>query len=98
MNDALTIIMMVSVLGVLYVAFPVAVTTYRRLRGARTVTCPATHAAAEIELDAAEAALTAATGQPDLHVRRCSHWPERERCGQECLAQVDPLAAKDQAA
>lgn len=98
MNDALTIIMAVLALGVLYVVFPVAATTYRRLRGVRTVTCPETHAPAEIELNATQAALTAATGQPDLQVGHCSHWPERERCGQECLAQVDPLAAKDHAA
>jgi hypothetical protein len=73
-------------------------TTYRRLRGVRTVTCPEARAPAEIELDATHAALTAVTGQEDLQVSRCSHWPELERCGQECLAQVDPRSAKGQAA
>jgi hypothetical protein len=94
---AALIVMIVS-LGVLYVVLPVVADTYRRLRGMRTVTCPETNEPAAIELDAMRAALRSAVLSPDVQVRRCSHWPEREHCGQECLAQVDPLAAKEKAA
>jgi len=94
---AALIIMIVS-LGVLYVVLPVVADTFHRLQGTRTVTCPETDESATIEFDAVHAALRSAVGPPDLQVRRCSHWPERERCGQECLAQVDSLAAKGKAA
>jgi hypothetical protein len=28
-------------------------------------------------------------GRPDLRLRDCSRWPERGRCGQPCLSQVE---------
>ena len=40
----------------------------RRFVGERTVTCPETQCAATIRLDAAHAAATGMTGEPDLKV------------------------------
>ena len=42
--------------------------------GSRTVTCPETHRAATIRLDAVHAAATGLTGEPDLRVESCNRW------------------------
>ena len=46
----------------------------RRFSGDRTVTCPETHCAATIRLDAVHAAATSLTGDPDLRVESCNRW------------------------
>jgi hypothetical protein len=89
MEAALSVIAAVIALGLVYVVAPVAIGAYRRYRGVQTVECPATGTAAEIELDAVKAAITATTGEPVVAVAHCSHWPERKDCGQECLARLD---------
>jgi hypothetical protein len=35
------------------------------------------------------AASTAITGETRLRLESCTRWPEREHCGQECLAQIE---------
>lgn len=67
---------------VVYVAVRLA-RSYFRMRGARVVTCPENHEKAEVQLDARHAAL----GHSD-RLSACSRWPERQGCGQECLAEV----------
>jgi hypothetical protein len=67
----------------------VAARTYARYRGKRLITCPETKAPAAVEVKAASVALAAATGVPHPTLRDCSRWPEREDCGQECLAQIE---------
>lgn len=61
---------------------------YFRYRGTRLVTCPETHLAAAVEMDAARAAVAKVAGEGGVRLRSCSRWPERQDCGQECLAQV----------
>jgi hypothetical protein len=46
----------------------------RRFSGGRTVTCPETHRAATIRLDAVHAAASGLTGDPDLRVESCNRW------------------------
>jgi hypothetical protein len=53
------------------------------------ITCPETGKPAAVEVDARHAAATAALGKPRLRLRDCSRWPERQGCGQECLAQIE---------
>lgn len=65
------------------------VRAYRRYRGKRVIVCPETCAPAAVELDAGHAALSDLLGTADLRLRSCSRWPEREDCGQECLAQIE---------
>jgi hypothetical protein len=65
-----------------------ALAAYRRYRGRRVVVCPERLAFTEVEVDAGAAALTAPYGPPRLHLKSCTHWPERWPCGEECLAQV----------
>lgn len=57
---------------------------FLRNRGARLVECPETHEPAAVSVNAVKAA---AGGRLDL--AQCSRWPERERCGRECLAQIE---------
>lgn len=56
---------------------------YLKIRGRRVVICPETKQPAGVEAGAARAAM----GGP-FRLADCSRWPERENCGQECLAEV----------
>src|SRR5688572_28662023 len=60
-----------------------------RLRGKRLVQCPETRAPASVELDLRYAAVGAAVNRPVLKLRSCSHWPERCRCGEPCLDEIE---------
>jgi hypothetical protein len=60
-----------------------------RWRGVRIVTCPENQAAVAVEVDAAQAARTATTGERVLRLAKCSRWPEKQDCGQMCLRQVE---------
>ena len=83
------LIVLLITLAALYFVVPFVVGTYIRYRGKRVITCPETRQPAAIEVDAGHAALTAAVGHPDLRLKSCTRWPEREDCGQECLLQVE---------
>jgi hypothetical protein len=98
MGPAMNVIAAIVALGIGYVVVPVAMAAYRRYRGVRRVECPATGTPAEIELDAVTAAVTATTGEPLVTVARCSHWPDRKGCGQECLAHLDEAEERIRAA
>jgi hypothetical protein len=95
--EALGIIAAIVALGMLYVVIPTARDAYRRFRGSRVVVCPETDTPAVIGIDATAAAMTATVGTPYLEVNACSHWPERQHCGQDCLAQVSPGSPAEQA-
>jgi hypothetical protein len=87
-----TIIWIVSAIVVLSVvlAFVVRfVRTYFALGGRTLVTCPETSEPTGVTVDAAHAAFTALAGGPNLRLKDCNRWPEREGCGQECLAQIE---------
>ena len=80
-------IVLLAVVGVgfLYVLMPLAADTFRRFRSPRMLSCPETGGRAEVGIDASRAALSAAFGPPLLRVKRCSLWPERDRCNQHCI-------------
>jgi hypothetical protein len=67
----------------------VLVRSYLKLRGPRVVVCPETRAPVAVEVAALRAAFGAAAGEPELRLSSCSRWPEREACGQECLAEIE---------
>jgi len=62
---------------------------YSRYRGTRIVTCPETGRPAIVEVDALHASLTSTVGLPHIRLEKCWHWPLKEECGQECLADLD---------
>ena len=65
-----------------------ALRTYLKFRGKRLVSCPETHQPAAVRVAAGTAAFKATIGNEQLRLSECSRWPEREACGQECLAQI----------
>lgn len=86
-----TIIIAILVLAVALFVFRAVpgVRAYFRFRGQRLVTCPETHAPEAVNVAAKEAGLGAFLNEPTLHLDKCSRWPERQTCGQECLEQVE---------
>jgi len=65
---------------------------YSRSRGKRVVVCPETNRVANIELDARHAVAMHVVGNPMRKIQDCSRWPDRQKCGRECLAQVPRVA------
>src|SRR5689334_8242766 len=57
--------------------------------GRRAITCPDSHEPAGVSLDVRHAAATALKGDPELRLARCSRWPEKFDCGQDCLFQIE---------
>jgi hypothetical protein len=88
MNPELYVIALVGVLAALYFLVPPVLGAFIKFRGKRVITCPETREPAAVEVNTGHAALTALLGDPDLKLKSCSRWPEREDCGQECLLQV----------
>jgi hypothetical protein len=66
-----------------------AVATWRRWRGTRVITCPENQKPAAVDVDLGYALAGAVVGHPELRLRDCSRWPEKQHCGQACLAQVE---------
>lgn len=62
---------------------------YLKWRGRRVITCPETQGPAAVDVAARHAALAASLGKTRLELSHCSLWPEREGCGQACLAQIE---------
>jgi hypothetical protein len=74
--------------AVILVYAGLALTTYVRMRGKRVVICPETRQPAAVTVDAAHAALSAVRETPDIRLKTCSRWPEREDCNQDCTPQI----------
>lgn len=89
MSIELYLIILLLALAALYFIVPFVVGTYIKYRGKRVITCPETRKPAAVEVDARRAALTAAVSHPELRLKSCSRWPERQDCAQECLLQIE---------
>lgn len=89
MGTTIYIIGAVVVLGALGVVWWSISKTYRRFRGKMVVTCPETNQTVGVDVDATHAALAATHGDPELRLKTCTRWPERQNCGQECLSQIE---------
>jgi hypothetical protein len=85
---ALSLATIVAAIAALFFAIEPLVRLYRRYRGPRLVNCPETKAPAAVEVDALHFAFSD-DYEKKLHMKQCSHWPEREGCGQECLRQIE---------
>lgn len=87
----LSIILAVLVLATALFVFRAVpgVSAYFKFRGQRLVTCPETHSAESVKVAAREAGLGAFLNEPTLHLEKCSRWPERQGCGQDCLQQIE---------
>ena len=85
-------------LAIAVVAFVIGVVLFRSIpvlrayftfHGKRLITCPETHDTQAVDVAARKAAMTAIFGDPKLRLDRCTRWPERQDCGQECLQQIE---------
>ena len=90
MSQPWVLLAAIAGLGFAYVLVPIFLLTFSRFRAARDVLspllCPVTRERACVSLDAFHAGLTdACVGRPRLRVKRCSLWPARAGCSQECL-------------
>ena len=82
-------LLVLALLGlVLAVYAGIALRAYFRMRGTRVVVCPETHQPVAVKVDAAHAAATAVWEKPDLALKACTRWPERQDCDQACTAQI----------
>lgn len=89
MTAQIELIIVIGVLSAFCLVVPRVAGSYLRYRGKRLITCPETRKPAAVEVDAGHAARTAIANYPELRLKTCSRWPEREDCGQECLLQVE---------
>lgn len=91
MTITVVLILAVLILAVslfVFRAIP-GVRTFFNFHGQRLVTCPETSRPAAVQVAAGEAAAGAFLSEPTLRLKECSRWPEREKCGQECLQQIE---------
>jgi len=61
---------------------------YNHYRGSRAVSCPKIHRQVAVSFDALHAAITGFFNQPDLHLAKCTLWPRKVRCRQECIPEA----------
>lgn len=90
MSDPWIVLGGIAGIAVLYVLVPVVGDAFARFRHPRAVRCPETGTLAEVGVAAGRAALSAAYGDPDLRVERCSLWPGRQGCAQRCVGEAPP--------
>lgn len=65
------------------------VVAWQQWRGTRVITCPETGRPAAVDVSLRHAIAGSIVGRPELRLRDCSRWPERSRCGQTCLMEVE---------
>ena len=61
---------------------------FYRLYGRHEVVCPDNKKPAVIQIRAMRGALTSVLENPDVFVRTCTRWPEKNGCAQGCLESV----------
>ncbi len=62
---------------------------YVKARGPRVIVCPETQTSEAVEVDPARAGWAGIRHEQDYRLVSCTRWPEREDCGQRCIAQIE---------
>lgn len=78
----------ITAIAIGYVLLPLGLNVFADFRKPKQVTCPDDSQLAQVTVDAAHAALTAAVGMNRLRIEGCSRWPERAACNRSCLSQL----------
>lgn len=87
-NKLFLLALLVTIAGfVVFRAIP-ALQAYLVYRGKRLVTCPETLKTEAVDIAARTVAASSFLGWPAFRLDRCSRWPERQDCGQDCLKQI----------
>jgi hypothetical protein len=84
----LSLALLLIVAGFITLRTVAVLRTYFLYRGKRLVTCPETLKTEAVEVAARTAAASSFLGWPVFRLDRCSRWPERQDCGQQCLKQI----------
>jgi len=86
-----TILIVLLILAAIYLGFRVlrAFRSYHEFRGPLLAICPETKKSVLIELSAGKMALKTVVGKSHFRVKKCSRWPTRRDCGQECLKEIE---------
>ena len=82
------IVFPLALLVVVWLVLRVLFGAYMKYGGGAVIVCPETKEPAGVELDTSHAAWTSFSGAPQLRLKNCSRWPEREDCGRPCLQQI----------
>jgi Protein of unknown function (DUF1761) len=61
---------------------------YNHYRGSRAVSCPKIHRQVAVSFDALHAATTGLFHKPDLRLAKCTLWPRKVYCRQECIPEA----------
>ena len=90
MVNALMLIAVIVLFGLLFVVVPVVFDAYQRYRQRKAITCPETSGLTEVALKTRLAAFGAAFGKPWLRVGNCSLWPKKQGCDEKCVKENWP--------
>jgi hypothetical protein len=83
-----TLLVAVLLIGLCWILVR-ALRSYLRFRNRMVVTCPETQTQVGVDVNAKHAAITSCLGKGSLQLVDCTHWPDRQGCGQECLSQIE---------
>jgi hypothetical protein len=87
---AWTVLASILLASAAYLALTGFLSTYRKYRGLRLITCPENVRPAAVKVDAFRAAhWRAVSGEPVVNLKSCSRWPEMLGCGEACLTQIE---------
>lgn len=76
--------------GAAYLTLTGFLSTWRKYRGLRLITCPENLRPAAVKVDAFRAAhWRAVSGEPVVNLKSCSRWPEMQGCDEACLTQIE---------
>jgi hypothetical protein len=89
MSHPWLVIFALIALGVVYLLVPAIASVFFSYRRPLSLSCPETKTSATVGIAAWRAALTQFLGAPRLLVKRCSFWPGRSGCKQQCLAEFE---------
>lgn len=85
MDHPILVIAAICALALTYVLTPLVLNTFATYRKTRATLCPQDGVPAEIKIDARQATFAAIVGKSHLRVQRCSLWPQRCGCAQNCI-------------
>ncbi|HEV8433624.1 MAG TPA: hypothetical protein VGR95_09430 [Thermoanaerobaculia bacterium] len=87
---AWTLAASVLVAGAAYLVLTGYLSTWRKYRGVRLITCPENARPAAVSVNALRAAhWRAVAGEPVVNLKSCSRWPEMQGCDEACLSQIE---------
>jgi hypothetical protein len=87
---AWTLAASVLVAGAAYLVLTGYLSTWRKYRGVRLITCPENARPAAVSVNALRAAhWRAVAGEPVVNLKSCSRWPEMEGCDEACLSEIE---------